>query len=198
MKTAIKDCDVVGILKIIDKTHTFETSVSSFEDKEKVLAEWINFGISDKNEKLEVYSNRYYKQLDKCEKMGLANRNNKKRVYRYLRGLRDYSRSALVQLNVLSYLANVNDAVFATYRLDTIVEELQKYDQTENRVGMQNATTNKFAVSAIEGGYLTTLKRERTILKTMGVTKQPQGSQRKSPSPMVIKDGSCPTVPTKS
>ena len=148
MKQAIKDCDAIQIMRLIDSTHTFSGAVSSFDDQEKVLAEWINFSILDKNEKLEAYANRYYKQLDKCEKMGLTTKNKKKRVYRFLKGLRDYSRSALVQLNVLSYLSNVNSPEFSKYQLETIVEELLTYDQTENPVGFQQSNTNKFAVHA--------------------------------------------------
>ena len=150
MKAAIKDCDAIQIMNLIDSTHTFSGAVSSFDDQEKVLAEWINFAIKDKNEKLESYANRYYKQVEKCEKMGLPTRNKKKRVYRFLKGLREYSRSALVQLNVLSYLANVNTPEFAKYQLEAIVEELLTYDQTENPVGFQQSATNKFAVHSTE------------------------------------------------
>ena len=147
---AIKDhifaCKAVEILNLIEQTHTFSGAVSSFDDREKTEVEWMTFHRLDNNEKLESYSNRYYKMLEKCDKMGIKTQLKKKRVYRYLNGLRDYNKSALVQLNVLTYLSLVDKTGFPKI-LEDVIDELIGLDQSENPVGTQQTNSNKFAVN---------------------------------------------------
>ena len=147
---AIKDhifaCKAVEILKLIEQTHTFSGAVSSFDDREKTEVEWMTFHRLDNNEKLESYSNRYFKMLEKCDKMGIKTTMKKKRVYRYLNGLREYNKSALVQLNVLTYLSLVDKKDFPKI-LEEVIDELISLDQSENPVGNSQSNTNKFAVN---------------------------------------------------
>ena len=152
---AIKDhilaCECVEIVKLIDQTHTFSGAISSFDDREKTEVEWMVFDRKDNNEKFEAYANRYFKMLEKCTKMGIKTTNRKKRVYRFLKGLREYNKSSLVQLNVLSYLALVDKPEFPK-NLEDLIEELQALDQSENPIGTQLSNSNKFAVNSIIKG----------------------------------------------
>jgi hypothetical protein len=68
-------------------------------------------------------------------------------IYRYLKGLRAYKRSALVQLNVLTYLSLVNDRDKFPADFALLVESLQRLDQSENPVGTSQSNSNRFAVS---------------------------------------------------
>jgi len=144
MKDLISKSDIIEILKVIRSSHTFQGVVSGFEDQERTNLEWASFKRHD-GEALETYSNRYHKILKKCVNVGVKINNRRKVVYRYLNGLRNYDRSNLVRLNVLSYIATVDDKKFPR-DYGAVVEELQKLEQSEVPVDSKATSSNKFAV----------------------------------------------------
>ena len=147
MKELIEESDIIEILKIIRTSHTFAGVISGFEDVERTNLEWASFKLHD-GEALETYSNRYHKMLKKCVNVGIKITHKRKVVYRYLNGLRNYNKSNLVKLNVLSYIAIVDDKTKFPTDYGQVVEELQKLEQSEVPVESKASNSNKFAVDS--------------------------------------------------
>lgn len=149
MKDLVSKSDIIEILKVIRSSHTFSGVVSGFEDQERTNLEWVSFKLHD-GEALETYSNRYHKLLKKCTNVGIKINNKRKVVYRYLNGLRHYTKSKLVNLSVLTYISLVDDLKKFPRDYGFIVEELQKLEQSENPVESKATNSNKFAVDSTE------------------------------------------------
>ena len=147
VKDHILNCEVLEILDLIEKTHTFSGAVSGFDDQEAVTLEWHSFK-PEGGENLEVYTNRYQRLIRKVENTG-ATVETKTVIYRYLKGLKSYNKSALVQLNVMSYLAVVDKPGQFPENFALLIEELQGYDQAENPVGTKQSNSNRFAVQQL-------------------------------------------------
>ena len=148
MKDHVLKCAILEILDLIEKTHTFSGAVSGFDDQEAVGLEWSQFK-PDGAENLDVYTNRYQRLITKVKNTGMTV-DNKTVIYRYLKGLKGYTKSALVQLNVITYLALVDKTGFPTDFAE-LIEELQGLDQAENPVGTKQTNSNRFAVQATLG-----------------------------------------------
>jgi len=146
MKDHVLKCSILEILDLIEKTHTFSGAVSGFDDQEAVSLEWSTFK-PEGNENLDVYTNRYQRLITKVRNTG-ATVDDKTLVYRYLKGLRAYTKSSLVQLNVITYLSLVDKTGFPT-DFAMLIEELQGLDQSENPVGTKQSNSNRFAVQSI-------------------------------------------------
>ena len=149
MKELIARSDIIEILRVIRSSHTFAGVVSGFEDQEKTNLEWASFKILD-GEALETYSNRYHKLLKKCVNVGVITTNRRKVVYRYLNGLRGYTKSKLVHLKALTYISLVDDLRSFPRDYGAVVEELQKLEQSENPIESKASNSNKFAVDSTE------------------------------------------------
>ena len=149
MKDLVSKSDIIEILKVIRSSHTFSGVVSGFEDQERTNLEWVSFKLHD-GEALETYSNRYHKLLKKCVNVGIKVTSKKRIVYRYLNGLRNYTKSKLVNLNVLTYISLVDSPKQFPKDYGFIVEELQKLEQSENPIESKATNSNKFAVDSTE------------------------------------------------
>ena len=148
MKDHILKCAILEILELIEKTHTFSGAVSGFDDQEQVSLEWSSFK-PDGAENLDVYTNRYQRLITKVRNTGITV-DDKTVIYRYLKGLKGYTKSALVQLNVITYLSLVDKPDFPT-DFALLIEELQSLDQAENPVGTKQTNSNRFAVQSLLG-----------------------------------------------
>ena len=146
MKDHILKCAILEILELIEKTHTFSGAVSGFDDQEQVSLEWSSFK-PDGAENLDVYTNRYQRLITKVRNTGVTV-DDKTVIYRYLKGLKGYTKSALVQLNVITYLSLVDKPDFPT-DFALLIEELQSLDQAENPVGTKQTNSNRFAVQSL-------------------------------------------------
>lgn len=164
MKDHVLNCSILEILDLIEKTHTFSGAVSGFDDQETVGLEWSSFK-PDGAENLDVYTNRYQRLITKVRNAGVTVE-DKTVIYRYLKGLKGYTKSALVQLNVITYLSLVDKPGFPT-NFAQLVEVLQGLDQAENPVGTKQTNSNRFAVQSILGNKRANIDNDKKTFKEM-------------------------------
>ena len=141
----IKNGDVIELLKLIKSSHTFIGATSGFDDADAMDIEWGKFQ-PDEGDDLDSYTNKYQKLIKRCQEVGLKIK-KKKKMYRYLKGLRQYQRSNAVVAEVVNYIADVDTSNFPT-NFAEIVDKLQGLEQAENAVEKKKTNSNRFAVHA--------------------------------------------------
>ena len=130
VESLISEGNVVELLKLIKSSHTFIGATSGFDDADAMDIQWGNFQPEEGND-LDSYTNKYQKLIKKCQEVGLKIK-KKKKMYRYLKGLRGYQRSATVVSKVITYIADVDDKSSSNHNdvltlFESIVEYLQRH-----------------------------------------------------------------------
>ena len=142
----VEEGNVTELLKLIESSHTFIGATSGFDDQEAVDLEWGKI-VPEENEALETFTNRYQKLIKKCKEVGLKCK-RKKIVYRYLKGLRSYTKSSEVLSKAIKYIADVDDKKKFPRDFAQVVDELQRLDQAENSTSTKTTHSNRFAVQS--------------------------------------------------
>jgi len=144
-KNAIESMDILAVHKIMVESHTFLQGGVGYKDNSEVKIEHATFGYIPP-ESLQSYIHRYTRLRERMTTCGVKDVDDKEIVYRFVQGLKPYSKSVTIKTKLTDMLAVVDTDEFPT-NLEAVQQKLLAYDREDNpeEQKVTKAGSNPFA-----------------------------------------------------